>query len=161
MTKKAEVKKIDKTESVDLNNPICSAFTSPKTSNPACKACEKAFNVRFIECHNLAKSAKKAVVKKIAGSSLDCFGFQISSDTHRFVNEIAQKAMTMKAIKQCLWNSRPNTFYCAFGKLQKEGFAKKDKKSGSLILTASGLKKLNSWIQSQKTEKTETQVKAA
>ena len=144
MTKKAETKKDDSGKK-DVNNPICSAFTSPKSNNLACTACKKTFNLRFVECHALAKKeTEKKAVKKITGQSLDCFSFRVDSDTHKFVNAIAKTALTMKAVKQLPWNARPNTFYCAFGKLQKAGFAKKDKKSGSLILTAKGLKKLES-----------------
>lgn len=151
MTKKSAVKKIDKSEATDLNNPKCSTFASAKDNNPACKACLSNFKARYKSCIELSKKAlEKKVVKKIAGLNLDCFGFQISSDTHKFVNEIAKKACTMKSIKSCAWNSRPNTFYCAFGKLQKSGYAKKDKKNKTLTLTSAGLKKLNTWKESQK-----------
>jgi len=170
MTKKAETKKIDnrrkasqeQTKHMDkhlndfnkqTNNPVCSTFTAPKSNNPACKACKKTFNLRFVECHALAKKAvEKETVKKITGQSLDCFSFRVDSDTHRFVNAIAKTALTMKAVKQLTWNERPNTFYCAFGKLQKAGFAKKDKKSSTLILTSKGLKKLTAWKANRKAE---------
>ena len=152
MTKKAETKKTDNGKE-KTNDPICSAFTAPKSNNPACKACQKTFNLRFVECHALAKKeTEKKVVKKITGASLDCFNFRVDSDTHKFVNAIAKTALTMKAIKLLPWNTRPNTFYCAFGKLQKSGFAKKDKKSGTLILTAKGLKKLTAWKANRKEE---------
>jgi len=157
MTKTA--KKIDngKKDTINLNNPICSTFASPKKNNPACTACEKTFSVRFLECHALAKKAsEKKTVEKIIGTSLDCFNFRIDSDTHRFVNAISKTALTMKAIKQAAWNKRPNTFYCTFGKLEKQGYAKKDKSSKTLILTSKGFEKLEAWKKANKKAEAES-----
>lgn len=152
---KSTAKKIDngKDNAVNLNNPNCSTYGLHKKNNPACKACLKNFDKRYNACIELSKKAvEKKTVKKITGMSLDCFNFRVDSDTHKFVNAIAKTAITMKAVKAMSWNTRPNTFYCAFGKLEKQGFAKKDKKSKTLILTAKGFKKLESWKSSRKAE---------
>ena len=99
-----------------------------------------------------SKTAKKAdIVKLELSDRFDCFGSRIGSDTHNFILEIYANPCTMKAIKACAWNKRPNTFYCKHNSLIDQGLAAKSK-TGILSLTAKGKKKLESWIQSCKIE---------
>jgi len=147
---KTQSKKIDKTEVVEVNTPKCSLFGSFKLNNPACTKCETKFLARNKACKELTKTeASKKNVKKITGTHLDCFNAAISSDTHKFILEIAKNPLTMKAIKACSWNTRPNTFYCKAKTLIKNGNMRKNK-SGTFELTAKGKKKLAAWKEAQK-----------
>jgi len=153
MSKTATTKKIDKSESIELNPlniPKCSIFGALKLNHPACKKCETKFEKRFEACK--IESKKKAVKKtvKIKIDKLDCFDATISSDTHKFIMEIFKAPCTMKAIKACTWNTRPNTFYCKFKTLQENGNAFKNKNNKTLSLTAKGRKALETWIEKQK-----------
>jgi len=153
MSKKTASKKIDKSESIavdSLNVPKCSTYGNIKFNNPACTACQTKFAARQKACTVLSK--EKAVKKtvKIQTDKLDCFDANISSDTHKFILEIFKTPCTMKAIKACSWNTRPNTFYCKFKTLQENGNAFKNKNNKTLSLTAKGRKALETWIEKQK-----------
>lgn len=107
------------------------------------------------------KEMKQAKIVKLNSPSnkLDCFGSRIDSDTHKFVMHIAKSPCTMKDIKSCTWNKRPNTFYCKHNMLKEQGLAAKSK-AGLLSLTAKGKKMLDSWKQEKKTEKKAEKKKA-
>jgi len=108
-----------------------------------------------------SKTAKKAeIVKLDLSDRFDSFGSRIGSDTHNFILEIYANPCTMKDIKNCSWNKRPNTFYCKFNALVEQGLTTKSK-AGILSLTAKGKKKLESWIESRKVESKKAEKKKA
>lgn len=150
MNKTAADKKTS-VESIELNTPKCAKYGDAKNNHPACAKCLKKFAERQKACLELtAKTAKTAEVKKITGSHLDCFNASINSDTHLFIKEIYKNPCTMKSIKACVWNTRPNTFYCKAKTLIKNGYMTKNSKSGSFSLTAKGKKIFTKWIAAQK-----------
>ena len=141
MRKTSAVKKIDKTNEIDFNNPKCSTYGSAKQSNPACTACLKSFKARYDSCITLtAKTAETKTIKKATGNHLDCFGCNVNEDTHKFIMEVFRNPCTMKAIKACSWNSRPNTFYCKANSMIEKGLLLKNKKSKSYSLSSKGNK---------------------
>ena len=156
MTKTA-ASKIDKTNELDLNTPKCTIFGSAKDNHPSCMKCAKTLAKRNEACKELTlKTAKTPKVKKIAGTSLDCFGCNVNEDTHLFIMEVYKNPSTMKAIKACSWNKRPNTFYCKAKTLVKNGYMLKSKKSKTFSLSAKGRKLLEKWIESRKAENRKT-----
>ena len=108
-----------------------------------------------------SKTAKKAEIVKLELSDrFDSFGSRIGSDTHNFILEIYANPCTMKDIKNCSWNKRPNTFYCKFNALVEQGLTTKSK-AGILSLTAKGKQKLESWIESRKEKSKKAEKKKA
>ena len=143
VTKGTITKVMEKTETSYKTE--CPSFAKYEKADGQCKACSK--NSKRKVLHEACIEASKAIaVKKVISISTsvnlgaDVFGFRISGDAHKFAMELVKAPRTMKEVKNLSWNSRPNTFYCAFNSLVKMGYAQKDGKK--LMLTPTGLELL-------------------
>ena len=143
---KKKTKKVTKgTASKIDHKKECPSFAKYEKADGQCKACSK--NSKRKVLHEACIEANKQIaVKKVVSISpsvnlgADVFGFRISGDAHKFVMDLGKAPKTMKEVKNLSWNSRPNTFYCAFNSLVKMGYAQKDGKK--LMLTPTGLELL-------------------
>jgi len=135
---------------------ICPSFSQQDMKDGQCAACSKKaerkalFATCSAETKNKAVSAKTATKAK-AVTSLDSFGFRYSSEQHAFIMHLYNvKNATMKEIKSAAFNKRPNTFYCAFNKLSKAGFAVSDKNTKKMSLTKEAIELIEKEVELKK-----------